>query len=166
MRIALLALCFMTCHQVLLMAQETSEVDRATLPDGPVKLSIEGDTSHLFSEEDFEKKVAVLLRPEDETNQATNSIEADKNTTTAVNETIICAKSNLTTFRDFNTVQLVNGSHLSHLLAESGPSDCFLVLFYASWCKFSARVAPFYNALPRAFPNLDILAFDVSKSIG
>ena len=159
MRIAVLALCLLTSQ--VLLAQETETSDEK-LQDGPVKLTIEGDTSHLFSNEDFEKKEAVLLRPEDTITQSPLT-EAENKTT---NETIICAKSNLTTFRDFNTVQLVNGSHLSHLLAESGPSDCFLVLFYASWCKFSARVAPFYNALPRAFPNLDILAFDVSKSIG
>jgi hypothetical protein len=65
-----------------------------------------------------------------------------------------------------NKVRLVNGSVLTSLLAESKQNDCFIVMFYVPWCPFSARLAPNYNALPRAFKQLDILAFDISKSTG
>ncbi|NXX96291.1 TXD15 protein, partial [Centropus bengalensis] len=42
-------------------------------------------------------------------------------------------------------------------------SDCTLVLFYTPWCRFSARLAPHFNSLPRAFPALRFLALDASQ---
>lgn len=77
-----------------------------------------------------------------------------------------CYRSNFTIFRETNSVKLVNGSRLTQTLAEAELNECFLVLFYVTWCPFSAKLAPIFNALPKAFPNLDILAFDVSKSVG
>jgi hypothetical protein len=139
--------------------------------DGPVKMEILGDTAHLFADEDFEKKEVILLRENDTveavavTENGTNDTSTDA--TTSVEETTkyeTCIKSNQTS--EINSVQLVNGSQLTRMLSDSGPNHCFLVLFYTPWCRFSARVAPMYNALPRAFPDLEIVAFDVSKSIG
>ena len=63
--------------------------------------------------------------------------------------------------------QLVNGSALSEALqADSSvrsrgqPAVCLLVLFFGSSCPFSAAAAPHVNALPRAFPDLRVLAVD------
>lgn len=42
------------------------------------------------------------------------------------------------------------------------PAVCSLVLFYASWCPFSAKAAPHYNALARLYPDLVLLAVDAS----
>jgi len=39
-------------------------------------------------------------------------------------------------------------------------SDCVLVMFYAPWCHFCAATAPHYNAVARAFPQLEVLAVD------
>jgi hypothetical protein len=141
-------------------------LDQAALKDfsdGPVQMEIIGDTTHLFADEDFEKKEVITLR--DGTN-ATTDADDSINSTDQFHRPEICARSNLTTYRDYNTVQLVNGSHLTRTLSEANPNDCFLVLFYAPWCRFSVKLAPIYNALPKAFPNLDIMAFDVTKSIG
>lgn len=41
---------------------------------------------------------------------------------------------------------------------------CMMVNFYAPYCPFSARLAPFYNALPRAFPSLFIAAVDATQN--
>ena len=141
------------------------------LKDGPIQLEIVGDTTHLFADEDLEKKEVILVR-DNQSSSVTNETKENVMGLAAqlVSETVktakICSRSNLTTYRDFNTVQLVNGSYLTQILAESSLNDCFLVLFYVPWCQFSTRLAPIYNALPKAFPNLDIIAFDVSKSIG
>jgi len=35
-------------------------------------------------------------------------------------------------------------------------------LFYARWCPFSAKAAPHFNALPRAFPSVRVAAVDSS----
>lgn len=43
------------------------------------------------------------------------------------------------------------------------PGNCTLVMFYTTWCPFSAKAAPHYNALPRAYPPLTVVAIDVQK---
>jgi hypothetical protein len=163
--------------------------------DGPVKIEIVGDTNHLFADEDFEKKEVVLLHDnvdsDENVSKNNQSIELDPiilaaslNDSATINstnnnKTLVkkkntssnphqpdCLNSNLTILRENNTVQFVNGSRLTRLLSESENTKCFLVLFYVPWCPFSTRLAPIYNALPRAFANLNILAFDISRSIG
>jgi hypothetical protein len=130
--------------------------------DGQMKIEIIGDTSHLFADEDFEKREVILLNNNDTTVNNNTESESNENANKFEN----CARANLTTYRDFNTVQLVNGSHLTKILTDAPQDECFLVLFYVPWCRFSARIASTFNSLPRAFPNLDVLAFDVSKSVG
>ena len=130
----------------------------------------------MFASEDFEKKEAILLDDsgaqvpsgKNETKPDTDESSA-KNTTTPPhrqNSHPDCTRSNLTEYKEINSVQLVNGSRLTHYLSESNSTDCFFVLLFVTWCPFSARLAPIFNALPRAFSNLDVLAFDVSKSVG
>lgn len=63
-------------------------------------------------------------------------------------------------------MQILNGSALIKRMVDSTETDCYLVLFYVPWCPFSVRLAPMYNALPRAFTNFNVLAFDVSESVG
>ncbi|XP_060791260.1 thioredoxin domain-containing protein 15 isoform X2 [Neoarius graeffei] len=46
---------------------------------------------------------------------------------------------------------------------NSNSSECSLVLFYTSWCQFSAHLAPHFNALPRVFPIMHFLALDASQ---
>jgi hypothetical protein len=149
--------------------------------NGNIKISlVEGeDASHLFKDEDFEKVDVKLLRTDsdvEEANQHNNNLleiddietikedlnQNSQNKTNKVKKRSECQRKNYTT----NTVRLVNGSSLSTIISESNHSDCFVVMFYLPWCKFSTRLAPYFNALPRAFHQLDILAFDVSKSIG
>lgn len=149
--------------------------------EGPVKFEINGDTSHLFADEDFEKKEAVLLKEsvvDKETKDEIKEKNAEplkslreayinltKNSTdNKVN--VKCTVSSLSFNRTHNSVQLVNGSALTKHLSNSGDTECFVVLFYVPWCPFSVRLAPIYNSLPRAFLTLDVLAFDVSKSVG
>lgn len=151
-------------------------------PNGNIKLEIIGDTLDLFKPEDFEKiEVKPLGDTERDMEQKSevdydlnnNKLEVEgeivnKNETKSNEEkpngTVEC---NLKTFENNeNKVKLLNGTALSLMLAESKTNDCFVVMFYVPWCPFSARLAPHYNALPRAFKQLDIVAFDVSKSTG
>ncbi|CAF0800743.1 unnamed protein product [Brachionus calyciflorus] len=123
-----------------------------------VKFDIIGDTSHLFAPEDFEKKEVILLH-NSTTNQTTEPQKLKSNHPE-------CLKKNSTNLLVPNSVKLVNGLKLTQILYDSQINECFFVLFYVPWCPFSAKLAPIFNALPRAFSNLDFLAFDVSKSIG
>lgn len=69
-------------------------------------------------------------------------------------------------------VQLINGTYLLETLTDkfnpnvtnrSMPAECHLVMFYASWCPFSAQAAPHYNALARLYPDISLLAVDSSE---
>ncbi|XP_076450528.1 uncharacterized protein LOC143286711 isoform X2 [Babylonia areolata] len=60
-------------------------------------------------------------------------------------------------------VKIVNSTILLELLSfdkNHSLSDCVLVMFYAPWCHFCAATAPHYNAVARAFPQLEVLAVD------
>lgn len=46
--------------------------------------------------------------------------------------------------------------------ARSTPSNCTVVLFFTHWCPWSAKAAPHFNALPRAFRNIRFAAIDSS----
>ena len=61
------------------------------------------------------------------------------------------------------TVKVVNSTVLLELLSfdkNRTVADCVLVMFYAPWCPFCAATAPHYNAIARAFPQLEVLAVD------
>lgn len=64
-------------------------------------------------------------------------------------------------------VQLVNDTELIKLLLpdqnvthKDKPGNCILVLFYSKHCPFSSMAAPHYNALPRAFPDIKMVAIN------
>ncbi|KAK1133262.1 thioredoxin domain-containing protein 15-like [Acipenser oxyrinchus oxyrinchus] len=60
-------------------------------------------------------------------------------------------------------VQILNASQdLMEFLNANG-SECSLVLFYTTWCHFSATLGPHFNALPRVFPSMHFLALDASQ---
>ncbi|CAF0858687.1 unnamed protein product [Rotaria sp. Silwood1] len=61
-----------------------------------------------------------------------------------------------------NHVQIVDSNYLMRAPTHF---DCYILLFFARWCHFSVHFAPYFNALPRSFPGLDFVAYDVSKSL-
>uniref|UniRef100_A0A915A9W2 Thioredoxin domain-containing protein n=1 Tax=Parascaris univalens TaxID=6257 RepID=A0A915A9W2_PARUN len=69
--------------------------------------------------------------------------------------------------RENATLQLMSSSQLLHLISiMSGNEDlplCMLTAFYTPQCIFSARMAPFLNALPRVYPQLHVIACDASE---
>lgn len=66
------------------------------------------------------------------------------------------------------TVKLITTAKLLQMLnfeknSTENVTDCLLVMFYAPWCHFCAQTAPHYNALARAFPQLDFFAVDTAQ---
>jgi hypothetical protein len=158
------------CCTVFLLAKSDEQATDEESPNlkangGNIHFDVIGNADHLFLDEDFEKIEAQLLHTnpnhslvhEDKIAKALNASNTNKTKTQ-----IVCNVKNNTD----NKVQLVNGSQLSSTLTQSHSNDCFVVMFYASWCRFSGQLAPYYNALPRAFSQLDIFAIDLSKSLG
>jgi thiol-disulfide isomerase/thioredoxin len=86
---------------------------------------------------------------------------ATVNITDRTTRKIVCLKRNKTE-NVSESVQQVNSTEL--LLKLNSKNDtsgnCAVVMFYAPWCMFCAETAPHYNALARAFPEIDVLAID------
>lgn len=64
----------------------------------------------------------------------------------------------------------MNASKLAGLLhiepnvtTRQVPGNCLAVLFYSPSCPFSCMAAPHFNALPRFFPDLKMVAVDAMK---
>ena len=124
--------------------------------------------------------------PESETEKAELSIDdPSHNLTSFTNSTIETNAANSTTVNttettnvthkivqclpDYGTseVQLVNDTELIKLLliqtnitSRDIPANCVLVLFYSKYCPFSSMAAPHFNALPRAFPDVKMVAIN------
>ncbi|XP_051536605.1 thioredoxin domain-containing protein 15 [Myxocyprinus asiaticus] len=83
-------------------------------------------------------------------------------TDTAKTYKVNCDKRNITGIERF-TVQVLNASQDLMELLHVNSTECSLVLFYTTWCQFSANLAPHFNALPRVFPSMFFLALDASQ---
>lgn len=66
--------------------------------------------------------------------------------------------------------QIVNATKLIMLLHTEPtvtnrqvPGHCIIVLFYSPSCPFSCMAAPHFNALPRFFPHIKMVAVDAMK---
>ncbi|KAK4873749.1 hypothetical protein RN001_013109 [Aquatica leii] len=64
-------------------------------------------------------------------------------------------------------VHLVNDTELIKFLLpnpnitnKETPANCIAILFYSKYCPFSSLAAPHFNALPRAFPTLKMVAIN------
>ena len=59
-------------------------------------------------------------------------------------------------------VKLVTSKELLQRLSITNDThaNCIVVMFYAPWCPFCAKVAPHFNALPKVFPQIDFMAID------
>lgn len=68
-------------------------------------------------------------------------------------------------------VQLVNDTELIKLLVpdprisseKNAEGQCIAVLFYSKNCPFSSMAAPHFNALPRAFPDIKMVAINAMR---
>ncbi|KAL2094691.1 hypothetical protein ACEWY4_009410 [Coilia grayii] len=91
-----------------------------------------------------------------------SAAEEQNSTETAKTYKVNCDKRNITGMVNY-TVHVLNASQdLMDFLNVSG-TECSLVLFYTTWCQFSANLAPHFNALPRVFPTMHFLALDASQ---
>ncbi|XP_037090755.1 thioredoxin domain-containing protein 15-like isoform X2 [Pollicipes pollicipes] len=94
---------------------------------------------------------------------------SDNSTTNSTSKVCNCMPLNRT--QEELTVQMVSAATLSDELVQdtsvrsrSTPARCLLVLFYGSTCPFSAAAAPHVNAMPRAFPDLPVMAVDALEN--
>jgi len=100
-------------------------------------------------------------------------------TNITIRDTTNTSSSNSTTHKFVNcltgyngtTVQLVNDTELIKLLVpdpkisseKNALAQCIAVLFYSKNCPFSSMAAPYFNALPRAFPDIKMVAINAMR---
>lgn len=97
--------------------------------------------------------------------------ESTNNTVNETRKLIKCKEIVYDTSEEVEpTVEIVNASQLIKLLhvnpeitSRDMEADCLLVFFYARACPFSAKAAPHFNALARAFPDVKMVALDALK---
>ncbi|XP_018579858.1 thioredoxin domain-containing protein 15 [Anoplophora glabripennis] len=128
----------------------------------------------------------ILLKSENEEtlnfenqegNTSMNELNATElNTNLTINHTVQSADEIINKTRKYvkclpglgtSTVQLANDTELIKLLQADPkvtdrdvPGLCVVVLFYSKYCPFSSMAAPYYNALPRAFPDIKMVAIN------
>lgn len=90
------------------------------------------------------------------------STEEQNTTETAKMYKVNCDKRN-TTGMDTFFVQILNASQDLTDFLNANSTECSVVLFFTTWCQFSATLAPHFNALPRVFPSMHFLALDASQ---
>ncbi|XP_030010569.1 thioredoxin domain-containing protein 15 [Sphaeramia orbicularis] len=88
--------------------------------------------------------------------------EEQNTTETAKMYKVNCDKRN-TTGMDTFTVQILNATQDLTDFLNANSTECSVVLFFTTWCQFSATLAPHFNALPRVFPSMHFLALDASQ---
>ncbi|XP_076843030.1 thioredoxin domain-containing protein 15 [Brachyhypopomus gauderio] len=111
------------------------------------------------SEETSEQQVPADM---DVVHTDSSVVEGKNATDTAKTYKVSCDKRSIIGLENL-TVQVLNASQdlMDYLNANS--TECSLVLFYTTWCQFSANLAPHFNALPRVFPTMYFLALDASQ---
>ncbi|XP_015239709.1 PREDICTED: thioredoxin domain-containing protein 15 [Cyprinodon variegatus] len=115
------------------------------------------DIEQLDEEEsESEQQVTLQMVPAHPPAEEQNTTETTK--TYKVN----CDKRNITGMENFS-VQVLNTSQDLMDFLNANSSECSVVLFFTTWCQFSANLAPHFNALPRVFPSMHFLALDASQ---
>lgn len=114
--------------------------------------------------------VVVSIQETDESNLTSNNIENISNSTKDnVTEIANSTQKYVACIPNFGDkqVQLVNDTELIKLLlpnpnvtSKETPGNCVGVLFYSKYCPFSSMAAPHFNALPRAFPDIKMVAIN------
>ncbi len=68
------------------------------------------------------------------------------------------------TLSEIPVVNIMNATTFLEVIQRNSTEDwCLIVNFNAPHCPFSARLAPHFNALPRAFPALYVSAVDATE---
>ncbi|ODN03113.1 Thioredoxin domain-containing protein 15 [Orchesella cincta] len=118
----------------------------------------------------------ATVYPSGDVNSANGNLTAAGNGTDGTNGTssrylrvkVACSELFPENSTHIGTVEIVNMTHLLHgilisnpaIKTRSTPSNCTVVFFYTYWCPWSAKAAPHFNALPRAFRNIRFAAVD------
>lgn len=130
-------------------------------------------------EESFDRLVALSSSPSldgesmsDGMEHETSNSSDTEQTTTSNNDTLSGVPSHRWPCKSFNvsanatTVVINNETEYTEILARMNTTHgCGLLLFYSPHCEFCTQLAPLYNALGRAYPDLAVMAVNVEEAM-
>ena len=118
-------------------------------------------------EETFDRLVSENLTSEkptieEETTQQENTTTSSNDTSSVPSHRWPCKSFNITS--NASTVILNNETEYTSIFARMNSTHgCGLLLFYSPHCEFCTKLAPLYNALGRAYPDLAVMAVNVEE---
>ncbi|KAG9339752.1 hypothetical protein JZ751_022418 [Albula glossodonta] len=124
--------------------------------DSPHPPVVSEETSQAKQPEEMEPVTLAMVHEDLMTADELNSTESTKT------YKVSCDKRNITGMENF-AVMVLNASQDLMEFLNANSTECSLVLFFTTWCQFSANLAPHFNALPRVFPSMHFLALDASQ---
>lgn len=90
------------------------------------------------------------------------TVEDSTSSSNATDKYIRCIElhgsSEVTLVNDTELISLL--THNPNITSKDQAAPCCLILFYSKYCPFSSMAAPHFNALPRAFPDIKMLAIN------
>lgn len=151
-------------EEIVVTSRENTEDAVVTEPEDP-------GAQNVLPVDAAEQDAETNSTAADDTNNSTETAGA-RNASSATTNPIRCLPSNVSRNEsdEFNALQLINGTALLQELSpapnktNSTSGRCIVVTFYSPYCNFCASAAPYVNALPAGFPDLEFYAVDVVKS--
>ncbi|XP_060791259.1 thioredoxin domain-containing protein 15 isoform X1 [Neoarius graeffei] len=143
------------------LSENTAGIE-AFIPKNLISTPCEKEVTEEVKEEDVVMKEEAVMEVVEMKQERPAGGDEQNSTETAKTYKVSCDKRSIIGLDTF-IVQILNASQDLMDFLNSNSSECSLVLFYTSWCQFSAHLAPHFNALPRVFPIMHFLALDASQ---
>ena len=144
--------------------------DGNLIEDSPGEESFSSSVENLL-EETFDRLVSGEKLSEEQVNEPNPQQDA-QNITSSNNDTSPNVPSHRWPCKSFNitanasTVILNNETEYTSIFARMNSTHgCGLLLFYSPHCEFCTKLAPLYNALGRAYPDLAVMAVNVEQAM-
>ena len=138
--------------------------DGNSFEDSPIDESFSASVENLL-EETFDRLVSGDNLSEEEIGEpSTNNTTSNDTSPNVPSHRWPCKSFNITA--NASTVILNNETEYTSIFARMNSTHgCGLLLFYSPHCEFCTKLAPMYNALGRAYPDLAVMAINVEQAM-
>jgi len=138
--------------------------DENSFEDSPIEESFSASVENLL-EETFDRLVSGDNLSEEQIGEPnTNSTTNNDTSPNVPSHRWPCKSFNITA--NASTVILNNETEYTSIFARMNSTHgCGLLLFYSPHCEFCTKLAPMYNALGRAYPDLAVMAVNVEQAM-
>ncbi|GJQ80971.1 hypothetical protein Trydic_g4788 [Trypoxylus dichotomus] len=143
---------------LIIFAEEIENVLQKTEEEIPQKIDLK---EHIENEENLPSYLSPTInitQPAVENITVSNTTEENNTTQKYVSCTPNFGSSEVQLVNDTELIQLLLPN--ANVTNKESQGNCLAVLFYSKYCPFSSMAAPHFNALPRAFPDIKMVAIN------